>query len=77
MWSKAIMTVLPIMTCCYCYGCTGGGVRGYKKPNRWELGTKQGNSRLATGGHCYWWLGKKTSAWITVQIHPLTSTVSS
>ena len=58
MIDKAIMTYIQGST-----GCTAVPLLPYKKPNRWELGTKQLLLPLLL------LLVRETPAWITVRFH--------
>ena len=51
LWSKAIMTDLPIMTCCCCYGCTGAVCGHIRKQTGGNWGqNREAAGWLATGG---------------------------
>ena len=60
MIDKAIMTYIQGST-----GCTAVPLLPYKKPNRWELGTKQRDSLLLL----LLLVVRETPAWITVRFH--------
>ena len=60
MIDKAIMTYIQGST-----GCTAVPLLPYKKPNRWELGTKQRDSTTSL----LLLLVRETPAWITVRFH--------